>query len=318
MRLRGIDFGNVFIASGTLNFFGEGWRHHKALRMLPGFDFTGATFVSKTTTWPSREGNMKLRDDLQPMELFPDCIRVYPLENVVLNAVGLSGPGARALFWRYKWDLRKEPFLISFMAAGATREDRLREVQSFANDFAWISPGFMAPVGIELNISCPNIGRDKLLFILSEASDQLGILSDLDVPIVLKINALAPIERVEELAEKGLFDAVTVSNTIPWGALPERIDWKGIFGTDVSPLARYGGGGLSGAPLLPIVADWVYEASDKLSVPIIAGGGVLSKSGVDLLYDAGAHAIMIGSVAILRPWSVQGIIRHTNKVFESR
>jgi hypothetical protein len=28
MKLQGIDFGNVFVASGALNFFGEGWKHH--------------------------------------------------------------------------------------------------------------------------------------------------------------------------------------------------------------------------------------------------------------------------------------------------
>ena len=108
-------------------------------------------------------------------------------------------------------------------------------------------------------------------------------------------------------------DAIIMSNTIPWGQLPDRIDWKGLFGTDVSPVAKYGGGGLSGKPLLPIVTDWIRGARVKGVVkPIVAGGGILSKADADRMLDAGADAVELGSVAFLRPWRVQGIINHVN------
>lgn len=42
MKLRGINFGSVLMASGALNFFGEGWRHHKILKILFGLNFSGA------------------------------------------------------------------------------------------------------------------------------------------------------------------------------------------------------------------------------------------------------------------------------------
>ena len=63
-------FGRVFTASGTLNFFGDGWPYHKVYKKLFGeeFDFHGATFISKTTTYSSRIGNMFLKDNLQPSQ----------------------------------------------------------------------------------------------------------------------------------------------------------------------------------------------------------------------------------------------------------
>ena len=51
MRLRNIDFGPVFGASGVQGFFGEGYLHHKFLRFL-GLNFDGCTFVAKTTIKP--------------------------------------------------------------------------------------------------------------------------------------------------------------------------------------------------------------------------------------------------------------------------
>jgi len=98
--------------------------------------------------------------------------------------------------------------------------------------------------------------------------------------------------------------------------LPERIDWWGIFGSSESPLKQYGGGGLSGYPLLSIVAEWISEIrSEGAKIPIIGGGGVLKKSDVNLLWQSGASAIMIGSVSNLRPWRIRGIIKRAQQLY---
>jgi dihydroorotate dehydrogenase len=106
-----------------------------------------------------------------------------------------------------------------------------------------------------------------------------------------------------------------VSNSIPWGKFRGRIDWKGLFGSEVSPLAGMGGGGLSGRPLLPIVMDWIRAArSSGLHKAIVGGGGILSSLDAAQMMSCGVDAIEIGSVSILRPWRVAGIIRHANSV----
>lgn len=315
MILRGIDFGSVFVASGTLNFFGEGWKHHKIFKMLFGLDFKGATFVSKTTTMNYRKGNLALNANLQPQFLFPDCVRVYPVKGVVLNSVGLSGSGAEHLFAQGLWQKRTDSFLISFMAVAATKEERMCEAKKFAEILARELPNFSANVGLELNISCPNTAH-KTSKLVDDAVGQLKAFASLDIPVILKINALTSVDVIIRITDSGLCDAITVSNTIPWGQLPEIIDWQGIFGSTESPLKHLGGGGLSGYPLLPIVGGWIQEARKRgATIPIIGGGGILKKDDVDFLYRHGADAIAVGSVAILRPWRVQGVIKRAKQIY---
>ena len=319
VRLKGIEFGNVFAASGTLNFFGQGWPHQQIIiGIIPGFDLSGATFISKTTTLEPRRGNMPLDGSYRPEKLFPDCIKVFPLKGVVLNAVGLSGPGAETLFKAGHWQNRKNPFFISFMAVGETKEGRLDEMERFVDLLKSHLPGFKAQIALEVSVTCPNTEHDPQELVL-EAIELLQIVrAKLSIPVTLKINVLTAIKSVKEITDSGLCDALSLSNAIPWGQLPKIIDWKKIFGTTVSPFVRYdyGEGALSGRLLLPIVEDYIKELRKaKISISVIAGGGVLNKKGVRILKNAGADAIALASITILRPWRTKGTINYANQLF---
>jgi dihydroorotate dehydrogenase len=201
------------------------------------------------------------------------------------------------------------------MAVGETKEERVEEAKGFAEILTRELPNFHAKAGLELNISCPNTSHDASKLI-DDALDQLQALADIGVPVVLKINALTPVAAVLRITTSGLCDAITVSNTIPWGQLPEKIDWQGIFGSMESPLKHLGGGGLSGYPLLPVVAGWISEARKSgVTIPIIGGGGILRKADVDSLQQHGADAIALGSVVLLRPWAVAGIIKRAKQIY---
>mgnify|MGYP000947725215 CR=1 FL=1 len=320
MMLRGKNFGDVFCASGARNFFGEGYWFHRYGKKL-GLDFTGSTLISKTTTLTERPGNMPLKKgSTMPVETAPKCIIVKPAKGIALNAVGLSGPGAPWLFAQNRWQNIIDPFVISFMAVGAKPEDRLAEYQNFAYLVAYAkeTTKFKAPFALQINASCPNVGLN-LESVVTETTQALHKLSSLQIPLVVKVNALVTPEAAKELASVPECDAICCSNTIPWGKLPDRIDWQQLFGTTESPLAHLGGGGLSGSPLLPIVCDWIAEAR-KIGVkkPIMGCGGILSVQDADLMLEAGASAIELGSVAFLRPWRVQSIIRHVRSQFITR
>ncbi|OGY45342.1 MAG: hypothetical protein A2729_00710 [Candidatus Buchananbacteria bacterium RIFCSPHIGHO2_01_FULL_39_14] len=313
MILRGIDFGYVLTSAGARNFFGEGYWFH---RLWPWsmMDFTGSTFVTKTITLNARPGNMPLcQDQLSPREFFPKCVKVYWRKGLVLNAVGLSGPGAKWLFAAGTWQKIESPFFISFMAVSAELKERREELWQFVELFSRELSKFKAKVGLEINFSCPNVGL-KSEKLLDEVQEALTIAARLNIPLVPNFNPLVSPESLKTICEHPGCDAVSVANTIPWGKLPERIDWVGLFGTDVSPLAKFGGGGLSGWPLLPIVAETISEAR-KLGVkkPTIAGGGIFSIQAADKLIAAGASAIKFGTVCILRPWRVKRIIEYINQ-----
>lgn len=311
MKLRGIEFGSVWGQSGVQNFFGEGYPFHKFWKPF-GLDFLGMTFVAKTTTVSPRVGNMPLgKDGVTPVEWLPKCVVVKPIQGVALNAVGLSGPGLEKLLNAGHWQKRRLPFMISYMSVADTADGRIKETREFVKILKPRLGEFRSPFAVQRNRSCPNVGLKPVPEedFVKEAWQDLEILSALGVPIVDKFSITTPPETVLLIARHSALDAVCVSNTIPWGKLPERIDWQGLFGTTESPLKKYGGGGLSGWPLLALTADWVKKArSLGLDKPIAAGGGILKPSDVDVLYEAGATAICVGSVAMLRPWRVKSII----------
>ena len=324
MQMRGVEWGNVFNASGARGFQREGYWFHRLARFA-GLRYDGATFVTKTTTLMPRRGNMDLDEQLRPLHLVPDCIVVKPLRGVVLNAVGLSGPGARVLIdrWRHadlKEKKQKGQFLgqmvVSFMAVERTMQDRITEAASFLTMFEpFVKDNGTSFTALQLNFSCPNTAIDHGAELATEVKAVLDKAAGLGVPIMLKLNALVAPEEACALASHEACDAVVCSNTIPWGKLPDRIDWHGLFGSVHSPLVKYGGGGLSGKPLLPIVEQWIRAAMKcGMRKPIVGGGGILSKRAAYRLIDAGASAVELGSVSILRPWRVAGIIAAVNEV----
>jgi len=307
VKLRGIDFGHVLDASGARGFFGDGHLFHP---FIPGLSFNHSTFVAKTTTLHPHRGNANLcRDGMTPRILPQPSVKVNLRAAAVLNAYGLSGPGLRALLDQRRWQKMTSPFMLSFMAIAGSPQERLEEVRGFVRVLKAELPNFAAPVGLQVNFSCPNVHADKHI---DDFAAHLNEYQQLGVPIVVKLSAAQDVELALRIAAIDGCDALCVSNSLPWGTFPERIDWKGLFG-ERSPLERFGGGGLSGAPILPIVADWVKKAfGSGLRKPLNAGGGITQPSDVDVLVNAGARSIFVGSIAIVRGWRLQKTIDHAN------
>jgi dihydroorotate dehydrogenase len=327
MSVRKNPFGPVWGASGVQGFFGEGYAFHRALALVPGFNFDGMTFVAKTATIEPREGNMPL-DGIIPRERFPKCVWANHRKGIALNAVGLSNPGVEVLLCCDRWQERTDPFQISFMSLESTAEARLTEWGKFLNAVARCLPGlYENPIGIQKNESCPNVGTGLSHF--EEAADEiragLDMAAELQVTarIVIKLSANFPPEKAKDIAEHPLCWGICISNTIPWRAripwLPHdhQIDWDGLFGeSNTSPL-NYRGleqpGGLSGKPLVPIVCEWIRAARFYgVECHINGGGGILSPRDVESYVFAGADSVFLGSIAFLRPWRVQGCIRRAH------
>jgi dihydroorotate dehydrogenase len=265
---------------------------------------------------------MSLDAEGRSRELFPKCVIVKPWKGVVLNSVGLAGPGAQALFEMGRWQKLGRPFFLSFMSVAPTQDHRYNEAAGFVEQVLFHQADFTAPFGIQVNLSCPNTGHDPAE-IAKDAKEILGVFqglrTDLQIPIVPKLNVLYPVEALKEL--ESLCDAICISNTIPWGKLPADINWCKLFNVmysgdgPVSPLFPLGGGGLSGWPLLPLVEEWVKAARGRgIDLPINAGGGILKPDDVDVLAKAGADSVFLGSIAILRGWRLRKTIQRAHKL----
>lgn len=311
-------FTPVLAASGLMNFFGEGYWYHKFYKLVPGFSLRGVTFVSKTTTLEKRPGNMPL-EFTQPKEWKPACIWTNLRRGITLNAVGLSGPGAEALLERHQWQSRTEEFWISFMAIQPSTDQRIQELTDFIKLLQKYR--FNANFGLQINLSCPNQGGVHPATALTEASLLLEQTRVLNAPVMLKISATTDPALAVEISKHPRCSAISVSNTIPFGAMPHLIPWTKFFGGNKpsdSPLfSKVGmGGGLSGPPLFPLTLEWVKQAK-KLGISghLNAGGGIFSRTCVKQLKDAGADSISIGTVALHRPWRVKGIISEAHRQF---
>src|SRR4030043_1787700 len=133
MKLGGVKFKNVFVASGGMNFFDDGWPYDQYFKkFMPGYFLEETTTITKTSTLPPRVGYMPLKNSLQPVEFRPKCIYISLwsfLKCFMLNAVSLSGPGFENLLERNIWQNMEESFVISIMAVGNTLEERIAEIK---------------------------------------------------------------------------------------------------------------------------------------------------------------------------------------------
>lgn len=319
MRIKNIPFSNCWIASGALSFFGEGYWHHDYLaRLLPEFKSAyDCTFVAKTVTLGPCVGNMPLDKNFQPLELKPKCIKIYPIKGVVLNAVGLSNPGAEVILNTERWQDIAKPFFVSFMPISRNLVGRIEEMKKFIELLAERLSVFKTSIGLQINLSCPNV-QHNTQELASEALLMLQLASELDIPLDLKVNIFLGNSLAKEISDSCLCDVLTVSNTIPYGTPNLGINWEKMFGKE-SPLKKYGGGGLSGKPVLPLVLKKIEELRTAgVTMPIKGSGGILEPNDVYLMNKAGANAIEIGGGLILRPWRVKKIIERANFLFGSR
>ncbi len=209
-------------------------------------------------------------------------------KDYVINAVGLSGPGAdeEAEEIRYIKENSTVPVIAS-IAGG--------EVKEFGKVAKRIS--LASPDLIEVNISCPNVqsefgkpfGTDPELAskITKEVKANTGI------PIIIKLTP--NVESIGEIAravEKAGADAISAINTVG----PENLMNKKTG----KPYLANKAGGVSGPKILPIALEKVMEIYDNVEIPIIGIGGITYGKDAVKMIKAGACAVGIGSGVYFR------------------
>ena len=317
--INNIDFGPVWGMSGFLNFYGQGWPYHRILRIF-GINFKSVTFVSKTVTLLPCVGNMPLKKNLMPVELMPKSVYQNFLHKYALNAVSLSGPGAREIISSPILRQKEKPFQLSFMSIASTETERLSEFGEFIKILSQEYPNYSAKIGLQLNVTCPNTEHDnpemKEILKMLEMCDPLA---EKGIAIILKVSVEMPTANIIIFGAHRNCHGICTSNTVNFGNLPEKINWHKLFPKG-SPLLKRSlnipkPGGLSGAPLLPLVIEQIKKLREAgFKKHINGGGGILYKNDVNKIIEAGADSISIGSVAFLNPFAVPGIIKGAYKL----
>jgi dihydroorotate dehydrogenase len=323
LTLRGINYGGTFCAVGARGFAGEGYPFHRIWKWF-GMTWEGTSFAGKTMTLLPRDGFMPLAaDGVTPKEFFPSCIW-GSLRNggEMINNVGLSNFGADFYLGRKSWKkyFSSEPFMTSIMLMEETSEARKNELYMLSRRLKqWLSGLVYA---LQINIACPNTGHDlstmqaEMRMLIRYAKELLP-----DVSIVANVNALMPISMLVDLAQEA--DALWIGNAIPFGSLYTGIDW-GRFGTDgagnpSSPLTRRNEkwkGGLSSPACFPLSLSALRQVRRAgVDKPIVVGNGIRTMDDLHRAKAYGANACFLGSVAVVRPWRMRGLIHYSNQLF---
>ena len=257
----------VLTASGTFG-MGEPFEDFYDYGILGGV-------VLKTLTPKPRKGNPPPR--------------LYETPSGLLNSIGLENEGFDAFAERIK---KNNPF-VSW---------KTRVVISLAGDeegdFAQLAAKASQLPGIdliELNLSCPNVHAGGATFDAeSEAVYRIVSLAceKSSLPCIVKLSPQHDIVANAYQAEKAGASAVTISNTF-LGMAIDIHQKRFVFARKFA--------GLSGPAIKPLALANVYRVAQKVTISIIASGGIASGEDAVEFLLAGARLIEIGTMAFVKP-----------------
>jgi dihydroorotate dehydrogenase (NAD+) catalytic subunit len=206
----------------------------------------------------------------------------------MLNSIGLQNPGVDAVIEKYAalWASWRVPVIVN--VAGESIEDYVEVVRRL--------DGMPGVAGIELNISCPNVGKGGLQFAVDrEAAGAVtaAVRAATDLPLMVKLSPnVADVRAIGKAIEAAGADAISAINTLSGMAI-DRVRGRPLLGNTY--------GGLSGPAIKPVALRVVYEVAQTVRIPIVAVGGV---SGLDDVLDfllAGASAVQVGTALFADP-----------------
>ena len=214
--------------------------------------------------------------------------RVTETPGGMLNSIGLQNPGVDAVIEKYagQWARWRTPVIVN--VAGESVGDYVEVAKRL--------DGVPGVAGIELNISCPNVGKGGLQFAIdadAAASVTAAVRRATDLPLMVKLSPnvadVRPIARA--IADAGA-DALSAVNTLSGIAIaPSR----------QRPLLGNTYGGVSGPAIKPIALRVVYEVAQVVSIPVVGIGGVTELADVLDYLAAGAVAVQAGTAIFADP-----------------
>lgn len=267
VKIGKLDLKNpVMVASGTFG-YAEEFMDFIDLKKL-------GAIVTKTITIKPRQGNIAPRTCETPAGM--------------LNSIGLENPGIDK-FIKEKLPFLKKlgiPVIVSIAA-----EDDPGEFTVLVKQLDKISE----VSAIELNISCPNLHKDKL--ISQDAKDTFALVSAArkltGKTLITKLSPnVTSISEIALAAESAGSDAVALINTLTGMSI------------DVDKRAPKIGswiGGLSGPAIRPVAVKMAWEVYNKIKIPIIGMGGIMDIQSALEFFIAGATAISVGTANFINP-----------------
>lgn len=206
----------------------------------------------------------------------------------MLNAIGLQNIGIDK-FLQEKLPYLKQfntPVIVNFF--GDSIEEYVKAAERLSS-----TDGIH---GLEMNISCPNKEAGWSVFgtdpeVTYRVVSSVRKATDLTLIVKLSPN-VTDIALMAKTAEDAGADAVSLINTLTGMAIDIR--------TRRPKLANIRGG-LSGPAVKPVAVRMVWECYQKIGIPIIGMGGIITADDAVEFMLAGASAVAIGTGNFINP-----------------
>jgi dihydroorotate dehydrogenase (NAD+) catalytic subunit len=218
----------------------------------------------------------------------------------MLNAVGLQNIGVRA-FIKFKLPFLRQfdvPVIANIYAESVDEFPMLAEILNGA-------PGVHA---LEVNISCPNVKKGGIAFgtdpeMAAEVTRRVKAVTALPVIVKLTPN-VTDIAMIAESVEAAGADALSLINTIT--GMSVDVERR-------TPHLRNVTGGLSGPAIKPVALRMVWQVVNRVSIPVIGIGGIVSADDALEYLIVGARAIQVGTANFINPRTIPDIVEGIEK-----
>ena len=269
----------VINASGTMEIFelAETFGPH-VLESPP----VGA-YVPKTVTLKPRAGNPPPR--------------ILETVGGMINAIGLPGPGLDAFVAEELPRLLGLPCPLIISIGGFSADEYLVLAGGIRDALTRLTgDGWTGRVGLELNISCPNV-HSGCASIGSDTHETGELVKTIRKTwpglLVVKLTPnVADIAAIGRAAASAGADAIAAVNTYK-GLVIDRLTLRPYLGNIT--------GGVSGPAIKPLALRAVYELFGAVEVPIIGMGGIATVEDVLEFMSCGAGVVAVGSAGFREP-----------------
>lgn len=282
VNIAGVAFKNpVITASGTFG-FGQEYARLYDISKLGGISCKG-------TTLEPRMGN--------------PSPRIAETPSGILNSVGLQNPGVEGFLKNDLPLLENTDTVVIANIAGSQIEDYVETVRRLQGSSVDM---------IEMNISCPNVKEGGVSFGTSPESVERitkQVKAVAEQPLIVKLTPnVTDIAEIAAAAEAGGADAISLINTLT--GMKIDIETR-------RPLLKNNTGGMSGAAVFPVALRMVWQAANRVRIPVIGLGGITKwQDAVEMLL-AGATAVQIGTANFTDAYTPLKVIEGLNAYLDA-
>ena len=280
VKIGNISFDNpIWVASGT---FGYGTENPE----LVDVDKLGAIVTKSITLYP-REGNPPPR--------------IVETASGMINSIGLANIGVDKYIKEMIPIYDNVSTKIIMNIAGTDINEYVEIIEKVESVSSSIT-------GYEINISCPNVKKGGMEFGVDPAMTEeltAELRKRTNRLLIMKLSPnVSDIVSIGMSAQEAGADAVSAINTVVGMSIDSNSGKSNIYTTY---------GGLSGPAIKPVGLAAVHKLFQKLSIPIVGIGGIVSSKDVIEYLLAGSSAVQIGTANYRNPGTGENIVDQLNQ-----